>query len=110
MKRILTWSALTVLLVIATGVALRSKYVLDSKKLEAAIEMEIPAGTPKAKVLEFIQQRKPLAWDDLGTHIKARISGRAGNLIYRKDIVLDFEFDPNGKLTSYTATEYLTFL
>jgi hypothetical protein len=30
-------------------------------------------------------------------------------MIYRKDIVLIFEFDSDGKLTSYSKKEYLTF-
>jgi hypothetical protein len=38
------------------------------------------------------------------------MTGRDGNLIYRKDIVLDFEFDPSGRLLSYSKKEYLTFL
>ena len=47
-------------------------------------------------------------WDDLGTHVKTRMTGRAGNLIYRKDIFLDFEFDASGRLLSYSKKEYLT--
>jgi len=38
------------------------------------------------------------------------LTGRAGNLIYRKDIVLDFEFDLNGKLLTYSKKVYLTSL
>jgi hypothetical protein len=53
---------------------------------------------------------KPEFCDDLGTHVKARITGRAGNLIYRKDIVLDFEFDASGRLVSFSKKEYLTFV
>jgi hypothetical protein len=35
-------------------------------------------------VIRFIQAWKPLFRDDDGTHVKARLSGLAGNLIYRK--------------------------
>jgi len=56
----------------------RRYYVLDSQKLEAAIKAELPGGTPKANVIQFIQLRKPTFWDDLGAHVKARITGRAG--------------------------------
>jgi hypothetical protein len=61
-------------------------------------------------VNQFIQARKPLFWDDEGAHVKARMTGLAGNLVYRKDIVLDFEFDPNGRLLTFSKKEYLTFL
>ena len=102
------------LLLLATGLSvwlsLRSHYVLDSRKLDAAIRAELPPGTPKLDVIQFLLARKPLVWDDEGSHVKARMTGRAGNLIYRKDVVLDFEFDPSGRLLSYSKQEYLTFL
>jgi hypothetical protein len=99
-----------VALVLVLGLLVRSHYVLDSQKLDAATKSELPPGTLKARVIEFIQQRKPQFCDDLGTHVKARITGRAGNLIYRKDIVLDFEFDAGGRLLSFSNKEYLTFV
>ena len=101
---------LAVGVVLVLVVAVRTHYVLDSQELDAAIKRELPAGTPKAHVIDFIQARKPLFWDDQGAHVKARITGRAGNLIYRKDIMLDFEFDPSGRLLSYSKKEYLTFI
>jgi len=110
MKKLFLWGMLAVVVVIVLGLMLRSHYVLDSQKLGAAIKTELPPGTPKAKVIQFVQARKPQVWDDLGTHVKARMTGRAGNLIYRKDIVLDFEFDPSGRLLSCSQKEYLTFL
>jgi hypothetical protein len=110
MKKLFPWGLLVIVLVMSLGLVVRSNYVLDSQKLEAAIKAELPHGTPRANVIQFIQARKPRAWDDLGAHVKARMTGRAGNLIYRKDIVLDFEFDTSGKLLSYSKKEYLTFL
>jgi len=99
-----------VLIIVALGVLLVSRrYVLDSQKLEAAIKRDLRPGTSKAQVIKFIQARKPLAWDDLGEHVKARMTGLANNLIYRKDIVLDCCFDPGGKLLSCVKKEYLTF-
>ena len=110
MKRLLLWGMLMIAVVLVLGFLVRGHYVLDSRKLDAAIKAELPPGTPKAQVIQFLQARKPLFWDDTGEHVKARMTGRAGNLIYRKDIVLDFEFDPSGKLLSYSKKEYLTFL
>jgi hypothetical protein len=97
-------------LVIVLGLVVLNHYVLDSQKLDAAIKAELPLGTPKAEVIQFIQARKPMFWEDLGTRVKTRITGRAGNLVYRKDIVLDFEFDARGRLLSFSTKVYLSFL
>jgi len=109
MKRFF-WALLTLLILIGAGFLVRRHYVLDSQELATAIKTTLPPGTPKANVIEFIQTRRPLFLDDLGAHVKARMTGRAGNLLYRKDIVLDFEFDTNGKLLSFSKSEYLTGL
>jgi hypothetical protein len=110
MKRLFRRGLIALVFVICLGLAIRSYYVLDSQKLSATIKKELPQGTPKTNVIEFIKERKPAAWDDLGTHVKARMTGRAANLIYRKDIVLDFEFDASGKLLAFSKQEYLTFM
>jgi hypothetical protein len=109
-EKILLWSAALILLAIGVDQFVRHRYVLDGEKLEASIRAELPHGTPKLTVVQFMQVKKPLVYDDLGAHVKARPTGRAENLIFRKDIVLDFEFDTNGKLLSFSKQEYLTGL
>jgi hypothetical protein len=59
--------------------------------------------------LSFVQARHPVAFDDVGSQVKARLSGLAENMIYRKDVVITFEFSREGKLLSYSTKEYLTF-
>lgn len=110
MSKFLRWGVLAIALALVLGSPVYSHYVLDSQKLDAAIRSELPPGTPKAQVIQFIQKRRPEFCDDLGTHVKARLSGRAGNLIYSKDIVLEFEFDASGRLLSFTKREYLGFV
>ena len=110
MSKFLRWVVLAIALALVLGSLVYSHYVLDSQKLDAAIKTELPPGTPKAKVIQFIQKRNPEFCDDLGSHVAARLSGRAGNLIYRKDIVLEFEFDASGRLLSYSKKVYLTFV
>ena len=110
MSKLLRWSAIPIVVSFTLLVLIRSHYVLDSRNLERAINNELPAGTSKTKVIQFVKKRQPLFWDDLGEHVKARLSGRAGNLIYRKDIVIDFKFDPDGKLLGWSENEYLSFL
>jgi hypothetical protein len=110
MSKLIRWGVLAIATVLVLGSLTYRHYVLDTQKLDAAIKAELPPGTPKAQVIQFIQARKPQVWDDLGAHVKARITGRAANLIYRKDIVLDFEFDTSGRLLSFSKKVYLTFL
>jgi hypothetical protein len=110
MSKFLRWGVLAIALALVLGSLVYSHYVLDSQKLDAAIRTELPPGTPKAQVIQFIQKRKPEFCDDLGTHVEARLSGRAGNLIYRRDIILDFKFDANGRLLSFSKKVYLTFV
>jgi len=86
-----------------------TKLVLSTSRLDAAIAAELTPGVQKAEVIRFIHARKISIWDDLGDHVKARLTGRAENLLYRKDVVLDFKFDSQGKLSTYTQKEFLTF-
>jgi hypothetical protein len=39
-----------------------------------------------------------------------RLSGLAENMIYRKDVILIFEFDSQDRLVSHSAKSYFTFL
>jgi len=110
MSKFLRWCVPAIVLALVLGSVAYRHYVLDSQKLNAAIKTELPPGTLKPQVIQFIQKRKPEFCDDLGTHVKARITGRAGNLIYRKDVVLDFEFDASGRLLSFSEKVYLTFV
>jgi hypothetical protein len=84
-------------------------YVLNSPKLDRAIKTEVPFGTPKSRVVAFIQTRHPVAYDDRGTQPRARLQGVAENLVYRKDIVITFTFSTDGNLLSYSTKESLTF-
>lgn len=107
MKKLLFWGS-ALLVLIAFGLVIRNSYVLDSQRLDATIKENLPPGASNASVIHFIKASKPVAWDDLGTRVKARLAGRSGSLVYRKDIVLDFEFDANGRLLSFSKKEYLT--
>ena len=110
MSKFLRWGVPVVALILVLGSLVYSHYVLDSQELDAAIRTELPPGTLKAQVVQFIQKRKPEFCDDLGTHVQARITGRAGNLIYRNDIIPDFEFDASGRLVSFSQKVYLSFV
>ena len=96
--------------IVAALLLLRKHYVLSSAELNDAIEMEIPVGSPKARVVSFLQKRHPVAYDDNGLQIMVRFSGRAENVLYRKDIVLILEFSSDNKLSCYSAKTYLSFV
>jgi hypothetical protein len=88
---------------------LRKRRNEGQKAVAKAISIEVPAGTPKKIVLNFIEKRHPMFSDDLGSQAKTRLSGLAENMIYRKNVVLIFDFDSNGQLISYSEKVYLTF-
>lgn len=108
-RKLLISAAVVAVAAVATLVAVRHRYILDSENLAEAISKELPVGTPKAIVVNFIQKRHPMFCDDLGSRVETRLSGLAENMIYRKDLVLIFDFDSDGKLISYSKKVYLTF-
>lgn len=110
MKSWLRWISIVTGTIVVALVLLGQHYVLNSAKLDKAIKTEVPLGTPKAQVIAFIETRHPVAYDDMGVQLKARLQGLAENMVYRKDIVIIFDFSPDGKLLSYSTKEYLTFL
>jgi hypothetical protein len=107
-KKILLCGGAVIALAMGSEQLIKYHYVLDGEKLEASIRAELPPGTPKMRVVQFVQTQKPLFYDDLGAHLKTRLTGRAEDLMLRKDIVLDFEFDANGNLLSFSKKEFLT--
>jgi hypothetical protein len=110
MKKPLLWFLLTVVVVALALLIVGRHYVISSAELDEAIAREIPPGSSKPQVASFIQARHPVVYEDLGSEIKARVSGLAENMIYRKDVVIIFEFSPEGRLRSYSKRESLTFL
>ncbi len=108
-RKLLISAAVVAVVAMAALIVVRHQYVLDSENLAKAISKELPVGTPKAIVVNFIQKRHPVFWDDLGSRVETRLSGLAENMIYRKDMVLIFDFDSDGKLISYSKKVYLTF-
>jgi hypothetical protein len=108
-KKLLVLATVFFVAAVATLVIVRHQHVLDSEDLAKAISKQLPVGTPKAVVVNFIQKRHPMFSDDLGSRVETRLSGLAENMIYRKDMVLIFDFDSDGKLISHSKKVYLTF-
>lgn len=110
MNKLLRLLLISLVLLTIVSMVIRHKYVLSSRELTEAMQRTLPMGASKMQVVGFIEARHPVAYDDTGSTVKARLSGRAENIIYRKDIVVTFEFDAQGRLSSYSTKEYLSFL
>ena len=109
MKSWLRWTSIVTVTVVVVLVLWGQHYALSSAKLDEAIKAEVPLGSSKARVVTFIQKRHPVAYDDMGIKLKARLQGLAENMVYCKDIIITFELSSDGKLLSYSTKEYLTF-
>jgi hypothetical protein len=110
LKRSIGWALVAAVLVIGAPLLVNQHYELNVDRLETQIAESIPPGSPKNAVIHFVQARHPVAFDDFGAEVKCRLTGRAFNLIYRRDVVITFEFSPDGKLVSHSLTEFQTFL
>lgn len=102
-KKLLRWLLLTAAVLVITFLLVSHHYVLSSAKLDAAIKRELPPGSSKAQVLNFVHARGPVAYDDMAFQVEARLSSLAENMIYRKDVILTFEFDSEGRLSSCSS-------
>lgn len=102
--------AMAVLLALGTGFLVYHRLVLNSADFERAVRERLPIGSAKVDVINFLQAKNPRLLDDYGQQVKARFTGLAPNVIYRNDVIVTFEFDPSGKLRSYSLKSYFTFL
>jgi hypothetical protein len=109
MKSWFRWILTVTGIVVVTLVLLGRHFLLSSANLDRAIKTEIPFGTPKARVVTFIQRRHPVTCDDMGAQLKARLQELPENRVLRRDFVITFEFSPDGKLLSYSTKVYLIF-
>jgi hypothetical protein len=110
MKSWLRWILIVTGTVVVTLVLLGQHYVLSSAKLDKAIKTEIPLGTPKARVVTFIQTRHPVAYDDMGGTAKSKTARTRGEYGLSQRHRHNFRVFPDGKLLSYSTKVYLTFL
>jgi hypothetical protein len=109
MKSWLRWILISTGIVVVTLVLLVQHFVHSSGYLDSEIKTQIPLGTPKAKVVTFIQRRHPVSYDDTGAQLKVRLQELPENKVFRRDFALTFEFSPDGKLLSCSTKVYLTF-
>jgi hypothetical protein len=83
------------------------------KGLDDAIRRELPLGTPRSRVMAFLQERKvayhdskEIAYFKGPRTVWGLLSRTTSNLLV-VDTVLTFEFDDKDKLVSYSSREQL---
>lgn len=108
-KKWLIWLLLTFAVLAVIALIVGQHYVLNSKTLDEAIRKDLPPGSTKAQIVQFIQSKHPVAYEEMGAEVRARLSGLAENMVYRKDVILTFEIGADGRLSSWSKKEYLTF-
>ena len=77
----------------------------DPRTLEEAMRRELPPGTLKSDVIEFVRAMRPLLCDDYGRELTARWLEETGDLVHSWDIVGVFHFDEEGRLLRYSQTQ-----
>ena len=78
---------------------------VDPRTLEEAMRRELPPGTLKNNVIEFVRAMHPLRCDDHGRALTARWLEETEDLVHSWDIVAVFDFDEEGRLIRYSQTE-----
>ena len=73
--------------------------------LEIAMRTELPKGTPKGRVIAFVQTISPFLCDDRGKQVVVNLVMDTGDLVHVWEVVIIFDFDEEGRLRSYRKTE-----
>jgi len=91
-----------------------SEKALTVKDLEAAIRRDLPSGTPRSRVITFLQEHKvpyhdskEIAYFKGPRTIWGLLSRTASNRLLVVDTILTFEFDTQDNLVSYSSREQL---
>ena len=98
------------LLLLCSATAHGSDRPSEIMQLEAAIRRDLPPGTPRSTVLDFLQRHKIAHHDSKDIRyfngprtVWGLLSRSAGLFVI--DTVLTFEFDAEDKLISYSSRE-----
>ena len=121
MRRKSIWIVLALALIVglAAGVIQRARRVhvtTDVAKLEADVREHLPAGSSRAEVASFLDQRRiPHSYVDESKGAPeysrtemAMVRGATQSWLIRGDIQILFKFDDHGRLTKYTVQQIFT--
>jgi len=121
MRRKSLWIVLALALIVALVVgvihrARRVRVTTDVAKLEADLREHLPAGSSRAEVASFLDQRGiPHSYVDESKGAPeysrtemAMIRGATQSWLIRGDIQILFKFDDSGRLIRYTVQQIFT--
>jgi hypothetical protein len=74
-------------------------------KLDEMVQRDLPLGSPKAKVVDYVTAQR---WevDVKPAWVVARVRGAEYTSICRIDVSMNFRFDSEGDLNSYSSDEF----
>jgi hypothetical protein len=82
-------------------------YKLKPIDLEIAMRTELPKGTRKGRVIEFVQATRPFLCDDCGKQIVVNLVMDTGDLVHVWEVVIIFDFSSTPS-THSTSTRTVT--
>jgi len=80
---------------------------LTDQQAREILNRELPIGTDKSRVKEFLDA-KAWTYSDRGSTIQSMIRDASHNFLIRTDIQIRFFFDSNWKLASYELQDFHT--
>ena len=95
------------LIALRTYVNSQEKVNLTDDQVRAMIDRELPRGTNRLAVRKFLADKGWPNGDD-GSTAFAMIRDAEHDFLIRKDIRVQFHFDPNDRLISYDLKAFLT--
>jgi hypothetical protein len=74
-------------------------------KLDAMVQRGLPLGSPRTKVLDYVTAQRWEVYPEPG-RVVARVRGAEYTNICRIDVSMNFRFDSEGDLSSYSSDEF----
>ncbi|HZV86952.1 MAG TPA: hypothetical protein VFF95_05350 [Candidatus Binatus sp.] len=74
-------------------------------KLDAMVQRDLPLGSPRAKVVDYVTAQRWEVYPEPG-QVGARIRGAENTIVCRIDVQMNFRFDSEGDLSSYSSDEF----
>ena len=83
---------------------------LDDRAIKKTMAENIPAGTPKGQVIEWLRTVPAIYRDNRGRSLETRLMGQAPDRVYTLNIAITFDFDAEQRLVGYSFDPWLYFL
>jgi len=74
-------------------------------KLDEMVQRDLPLGSPRAKVVDYLTAQKWEIYPEPG-RVVAMVRGAENTIVCRIDVSMNFRFDSEGDLSSYSSDEF----